>query len=82
MSVASREALLVPFQTAVEEHDCPYAERIIKLSRLQNIGGTAFGLSSLLEEMTELHADSACPPTHIDQSPTKEWSDWVRGTKS
>ena len=57
----------------IADHECPYAERIVRLA----IGSSAYQMSQL----AQLHAGGNCPPTAVDGSPTKKWSDWVRATK-
>lgn len=84
MPTLSPNLLTAPFREVVEEHACPYGERIIRSDKLRSLGARGLNtleLSLLTDELARLHADDTCPPTHVGNSPTKEWSDWVRATK-
>jgi len=84
MSQPSHNLLAKSFSDAVENHACPYAERVLRLDQRRNLGQyglSAYELFGLEDQLNILHADGSCPPTHEDTSPTKAWSDWVRSTK-
>ena len=81
MSTPSLDQLTAPFHQAVEDHSCPYAERVLFFEHTANLGTVAFLLSEFERDLARIHADGTCPPTHIDNSPTTEWSDLVRATR-
>lgn len=84
MSQPSHNLLAKSFVEAVDDHECPYAERVLRIDQRRNLGQrglNAFELLGLEDQLNTLHADGSCPPTHEDTSPTKVWSDWVRSTK-
>lgn len=80
MSVTSHDQLTTPLIKMVNDHECPYAERVLTLDTQRQYGFVAYELSSLTQQITALH-DAECPPTHVDGSPTKGWSDFVRDTR-
>jgi len=82
MALASHNRLATSLTEAVDEHECPYAKRVLTLDEQRSYGLTAYNLLSLVDDITALHAYGSCPPTHIDGSPTKAWSDLVRNTRA
>lgn len=81
MSIPSHDQLTAPFSQAVTEHACPYGERVLKFESTIGLGAAALMLPQLAEDLARIHADGTCPPTHINSSPTTEWSDLVRATR-
>jgi len=82
MPLASYNRLATPLTEAINEHECPYAKRVLDLDGQRSYGLAAYRLLSLVDEVVALHQDGSCPPTHIDGSPTKAWSDLVRDTRA
>lgn len=81
MPIPSREQLTYKLSLAVEDHACPYAERVLETSRMRNMGLTAQLLTRLMDDVERIHKDGICPPTHVGTSPTTEWSDLVHETR-
>lgn len=81
MPLPSPDVLSNPLAAAVDEHECPYAQRVLDSSARRSYGIAAYQLASLADQVVALHQDGSCPPTHIDGSPTKAWSDLVRDTR-
>ena len=81
MPLPPHEIMIAPLMELRDDHDCPYAERVLTVDALREYGMTAHHLLALMEEVSKLHDEGVCPPTHIQKSPTKEWSDLVRATR-
>lgn len=79
MTLQAKEVVLAQVAEITADHECPYGKR---LDRLSASLGTATYLTILLQELTTIHESGDCPPTHIDSSPTRVWSDWVDDTAS
>lgn len=77
MSTQTRESILAQIQEVGVGHECPYVNRIYRTSVSL---GTTTHLATLVESLRDIHRQGTCPPTHIDNSPTREWSDWVDDT--
>lgn len=81
MPLPSRDLLVKPLVEAVDDHECAYAQRVLDVNARRSYGIAAYQLISFVDQVLVLHQDSSCPPTHIDGSPTKAWSDLVRDTR-
>ena len=83
MPTASRTELITTTEGYRADHDCAYADRLIRQETRLRAGSYGISLAALsghVNELVRLHSDNACPPTHIDNSPTSEWADWVQDT--
>lgn len=83
MPNASRAELIGTAEGYVEEHNCSYADRLIRQETSQSMGSYGIAnavLTGHVQELVKLHSDDTCPPTHVDKSPTREWADWVQDT--
>lgn len=83
MPGASRTELITTTQDFVDDHDCSYAERLLRVETSQRTGSYGIALAVLsghVTELVKLHNDNSCPPTHINNGPTSEWADWVQDT--
>ena len=85
MATTSRSELISTAQTFTTEHDCPYAEQIIRTDEQRRAFGShgmsLLTLEHLVAELGTLHADDTCPPTHVDNYPTTEWAEWVKDVR-
>jgi hypothetical protein len=81
MPLPSHDVLVKPLVKAVAEHECLYAQRVLDVDTRRSYGIAAYQLVSFADQVIALHQDGSCPPTHIDGSPTKAWSDLVRDTR-
>ncbi len=68
MDLLTRESLQAPKSL---DHECPY-EDVLKERR------RVLGERGLL--VAQLHRGNKCPPTHVDNQPTIEWSDFLDNT--
>ncbi len=72
MDLLTRES----FPTAEPlNHECPYEEVLKERRRVLGERGIS---SSLV--VAQLHQGTKCPPTHVDNQPTIEWSDFLDNT--
>ena len=85
MATTSRLELISTAQTFTEEHDCPYAEQVLRTDGLRrqfgSRGMSMLTLDHLVAELPSLHADGSCPPTHVDNYPTTQWAEWVKDVR-
>lgn len=77
MTVQTRESILRQVDEVVAGHECPYRERLVRVSTSRS--STAH-LGILLSGLRQIHQDNTCPPTHVGSSPTRIWSSWVDDT--
>lgn len=78
--VQSLESLTGEIAARFEDHSCVYANRL--LSQAQDLGSCGL-VSYLADQIDVIHQEAGgCPPTHVDNNPTREWADLVQATKS
>lgn len=81
MPIATHESLITTFTDVSAAHECSYAERVVAIDTQLGLGLASSKLLALSDMLADLHAGGQCPPVAVDNSPTKEWSDWVRATR-
>ena len=85
MTVISRQNLIETAESFVDNHSCPYGERLLSVDKLKQIGSQGTDTAILahhIDTLAQLHTDGNCPPTHIgDAGPTRSWADWVQDTQ-
>lgn len=77
----TNETFLGAVKAMADDHECPYAEQLLREDERQRIGASGIRsaiLASLVSELEGLHAGGDCPPTHVGAGPTTEWANWVK----
>ena len=78
MAIQTKQSVIDRVVSSTSNHDCPYSDRLIKMSRAAD--PPTYALSYLANQLTSMHDGGECPPTHIGTGPTLTWSEWVKDT--
>ena len=78
MAIQTKQSIIDRVASNTNDHDCPYGKRLINMSRQTD--PPTHTLSYLADQLRSMHTEGKCPPTHIGNSPTLSWSEWVKDT--